>query len=162
MKAVVQRVRKACVSVDGTITGKINNGLLVYLGVSVNDSEKDVLWLVDKVSNLRIFGDADGKMNLSIIDILAQGLEAGVLAISQFTLLGNCVKGRRPYYGEAADPKIAEPLYLFFIKKIRECNIACETGIFQAHMEVDSVNDGPVTILLDSSVAVEKPVIQKN
>jgi len=152
MKAVVQRVKNARVSVDGNTTGKIGKGLLVYIGVARNDTEKDADWLTDKIVNLRIFSDEQDKMNLSIKDIIAQGVNAGILAISQFTLLGDCVKGRRPYYGEAADPPVAEPFYQLIMKKIREQDIICEAGVFQAHMEVDSINDGPVTIILDSAL----------
>ncbi|MCL2479957.1 MAG: D-aminoacyl-tRNA deacylase, partial [Treponema sp.] len=144
MKVVIQRVKNAAVSVDGAVKGKIGKGLLVYLGVAVNDTEKDAAWIADKTANLRIFSDDQGKMNLSIKDIIAAGLQAGILAVSQFTLLGDCVKGRRPYYGDAADPQIAKPLYDLFMEKIRGNGIVCEAGIFQAHMEVDSVNDGPV------------------
>ena len=151
MKAVVQRVKKAKVSVDGITAGAINMGLLVYVGVSHNDTEKDAVWIADKAANLRIFHDDLGKMNLSIINLLARGVEAGILAVSQFTLLGDCIKGRRPYFGEAADPQIAEPLYNFFMSRVRKHGIKCEAGIFQAHMEIDSINDGPVTIILDSS-----------
>ena len=152
MKAVVQRAAKAKVSVEGKITGSINRGLLVYLGVSKNDTVKDTEWLTDKIINLRIFPDENRKMNLSIQDLLSSGQnDLGILVISQFTLLGDCVKGRRPYYGEAADPEHANRLYEMFIKMIREQNIICESGIFQAHMEVDSINDGPVTIILDTS-----------
>ena len=153
MKAVVQRVKKAAVSVDGKITGSIDNGLLVYLGVANGDTKKQAEWLADKIANLRIFADADGKMNVSIKEKITSGIDTGakILAISQFTLLGDCVKGRRPYYGEAAEPGIAKPLYEYFMQKIREQGIVCEAGIFQAHMEIDSVNDGPVTILVDTA-----------
>ena len=158
MKAVVQRVKKASVSVEGNPVGKINNGLLVYLGVSSKDTVKEVLWLADKIINLRIFGDDEGKMNLSILDIIAKDIainsaknsDTGILVISQFTLLGDCIKGRRPYFGEAADPEMAKPLYDLFIKKISE-QVKCEAGVFRAHMEVDSVNDGPITIIIDTA-----------
>jgi len=154
MKAVVQRVKKASVAVNGNVTGAIEQGLLAYIGVARNDTEKEAVWLADKIANLRIFHDDQGKMNLSIKDINLQGAQAGILAISQFTLLGDCVKGRRPYYGEAADPEIAAPLYEFFMNEIRKNGIKCGAGIFQAHMEVDSVNDGPVTIILDTALLV--------
>ena len=150
MKAVVQRVKNASVTADGKLAGKISRGLLVYAGVSVNDSETDAVWLAEKVVNLRIFPDENGKMNLSVKDIITAGLEAKILAVSQFTLLGDCVKGRRPYYGEAAEPEKAAPLYEFFMEKIRENGIVCEAGIFRTHMQVESINDGPVTIILDS------------
>jgi D-tyrosyl-tRNA(Tyr) deacylase len=151
MKAVVQRVKMAKVTVDDQLTGSIEKGFLVYLGVAREDSEKDVQWMADKIANLRIFSDAQGKMNLSIPDLIELGEKnIGVLAVSQFTLLGECAKGRRPYYGEAAEPEIAKKLYESFIEKIRGSGIECQAGIFQAHMEVHSINDGPVTILLNS------------
>lgn len=153
MKAVVQRVFRATVSVEGKTAGSVNRGLLVYLGVARGDTETDAAWLAEKIVNLRIFGDDDGKMNVSLLEQKTSRLDVAVLAVSQFTLLGECVKGRRPYYGEAAEPMIAKPLYEYFMENIRERGIRCEAGIFQAHMEVESINDGPVTILLDSSLA---------
>jgi D-tyrosyl-tRNA(Tyr) deacylase len=151
MKAVVQRVKNAAVSVEGRVTGRAAEGLLVYLGVARGDGEKDAAKLAEKIANLRIFQDSQGRMNLSIKDLRAGGGEAAaVLAVSQFTLLADSRKGRRPYYGEAADPAEAEKLYEFFMEKIREGGLACEAGIFGAHMEVTYTNDGPVTILLDS------------
>ena len=153
MKAVVQRVKRASVLVEGQIKGSIGNGLLVYLGVSKNDTEKDADWLAEKIVNLRIFSDENEKMNLSIEQIknTETGLEKGILVISQFTLLGDCIKGRRPYFGEAADPVIAQSLYEYFIDRIKKQNIKCEAGVFQAKMEVESINWGPVTILLDTA-----------
>ena len=153
MKAVVQRVRNASVKVDGRITGAVEWGLLVYLGVARDDTEKDADWMAEKTANLRIFEDPDGKMNLSLKDLegdIPQG-GPGVLAVSQFTLLGELAKGRRPYYGEAAPPEKAKVLYEYFMGKIREQGLHCEAGIFQAHMDVSYTNDGPVTILLESS-----------
>jgi D-tyrosyl-tRNA(Tyr) deacylase len=150
MKAVIQRVKNASVSVEGRVTGGIAGGLLVYLGVARGDGEKDALKLAEKIANLRIFQDPQGKMNLSIKDLRAAGEDAAILAVSQFTLLADARKGRRPYYGEAADPEDAEKLYGFFMEKIREEGPACEAGVFGAHMEVSYTNDGPVTILLDS------------
>ena len=150
MRAVVQRVKNAEVSVDGEVSGCINAGLLVYLGVARLDTEKDADWLAEKIAYLRIFSDSQGKMNLSLMDLAGQGKDAGVLAVSQFTLLGECAKGRRPYYGEAAEPEAAKNLYEYFMEKIRDQGLSCEAGVFQAHMEVRSVNDGPVTILLDT------------
>jgi D-tyrosyl-tRNA(Tyr) deacylase len=139
--------------VKGEVTGSIEKGFLVYLGVAQEDSEKDVQWLADKIVNLRIFSDAQGKMNLSMLDLIESGeKDIGVLAVSQFTLLGECTKGRRPYYGEAAEPELAKKLYESFIKKICASSLVCQAGIFQAHMEVNSINDGPVTILLDSKL----------
>ena len=152
MKAVVQRVKKAAVSVEGKITGSVGNGLLVYLGISKNDDKKDAAWLAEKIVNLRIFGDENEKMNLSIMDMPEKGHDSGILVISQFTLLGDCVKGRRPFFGGAADPEIAKPLYEYFIDKVKEQNVVCEAGIFQAKMEVESINDGPVTIIIDTGL----------
>ena len=154
MKAVGQRVKNAQVSVEGRITGGIVRGLLVYLGVARGDGEGDAAKLAEKIANLRIFEDPQGRMNLSIKDLKAaeetRASSAAVLAVSQFTLLADARKGRRPYYGEAAEPGEAEKLYEFFMEKIRDEGLACEEGIFAARMEVRYTNDGPVTILLDS------------
>ncbi|MDR3193015.1 MAG: D-tyrosyl-tRNA(Tyr) deacylase [Treponema sp.] len=150
MKAVVQRVLNASVSVEGTIRGGIDRGLLVYLGVARGDGKEDAEYLAEKIANLRIFEDRQGKMNLSLKDLLGEGIQAGVLAVSQFTLLADARKGRRPYYGSAADPAEAEPLYQYFIERIRGQGLVCESGVFQAHMELTYTNSGPVTILLDS------------
>jgi D-tyrosyl-tRNA(Tyr) deacylase len=150
MKAVVQRVFRASVSVEGTIRGSIDRGLLVYLGVARGDGKEDAEYLAEKIANLRIFEDGQGKMNLSLKDLLGEGIRAGILAVSQFTLLADARKGRRPYYGNAADPAEAEPLYQYFIERIRGQGLICESGVFQAHMEVTYTNSGPVTILLDS------------
>ena len=154
MKAVVQRVREASITVDGKITGAIEHGLLVYLGVASEDTEKDAEWMAEKTANLRIFEDAQGKMNLSISDLKNNSKDEegpGVLAVSQFTLLGDAGKGRRPYYGAAAAPGKAKTLYEYFIEQVKKHGLACESGIFQAHMDVRYINDGPVTILLNSS-----------
>jgi D-tyrosyl-tRNA(Tyr) deacylase len=151
LKAVVQRARNAQVTVDGAVSGSIARGLLVYLGVARDDTEKEAGWMAEKIANLRIFEDSQGKMNLSLLDIAATEKTAGVLAISQFTLLADASKGRRPYYGDAADPKKANELYECFIGKIRERGLVCEAGVFQAHMEVSYTNDGPVTIILSSA-----------
>ena len=154
MKAVIQRVREASVAVEGSITGRINRGLLVYLGVAGEDTEKDACKMAEKIANLRIFNDDAGKMNLSLLDIIEkpgaseEGL--GILAISQFTLLANVSRGRRPFYGDAADPERANALYEHFIEKIREQGLVCESGVFKAMMDVSYTNEGPVTILLDS------------
>ena len=154
MKAVVQRARNASVTVEGKITGRISRGLLVYLGVAEGDSEKDAAWMAEKIANLRIFEDAQGKMNLSLKDIQGEACEGdgniGVLAVSQFTLLADASKGRRPWYGDAAEPEKAKALYGFFMDKIREQGLPCEAGVFQAHMDVSYTNDGPVTIILNS------------
>ena len=156
MKAVVQRVRNASVVVEGAVTGAIDYGLLVYLGVAAEDGEKDAEWMAEKVANLRIFNDAEGKMNISISDIIRQAGtgegSAGILAVSQFTLLADARKGRRPFYGGAAAPEKANALYEYFMTKIREQGLICEAGVFQAHMDVSYTNDGPVTILLDSAL----------
>jgi D-tyrosyl-tRNA(Tyr) deacylase len=159
LKAVVQRVRGARVTVEGKETGSIDRGLLVYLGVAAGDTEKDADWMADRVANLRIFEDSQEKMNLSIKDIIVSekpfGTDqingpVGILTVSQFTLLADARKGRRPYYGDAAEPELASSLYEHFMKKIREQGLVCESGIFQARMDVSYTNEGPVTILLDS------------
>jgi len=162
VKAVIQRVKNASVTVQGSVSGAIASGLLVYLGVAAGDTGKDAAWLADKVANIRIFEDADGKMNLSLLDIVKSEAAAksgkaaegeggvGVLAVSQFTLLADANKGRRPFYGAAAEPEKANALYEHFMGKIREQGLLCEAGVFQARMEVSYTNYGPVTILLDS------------
>jgi len=146
MRAVVQRVSRAEVRVDGNTVGRIKKGILVLLGVGQDDNEQDLQWMADKVVNLRIFEDENDKMNLSVLDVGGQ-----VLVVSQFTLYGDCRKGKRPSYSSAAAPQDAEKLYEAFVKFIEEkYGIKVETGIFQAMMEVELVNDGPVTLLLDS------------
>lgn len=146
MRAVVQRVKKSSVTVDGSITGAIDQGLMVLVGVEKGDSEKDAAYIADKVAGLRIFEDENGKMNLSVSDINGQ-----VLAVSQFTLLGDARKGKRPSFTEAAAPDEANELYRKVISLIEEKDIHVEKGVFQADMLVEIHNDGPVTILLDSS-----------
>jgi len=151
LKAVVQRVIDASVSVDGIIKGKIDGGLLVYIGVAHNDSEIDADWLAEKVAYLRIFKDENDKMNLSLKDIINETKSNfGVLAVSQFTLLGDAHKGRRPSWNEAAPPDEARQLYEYFIESVKKHNIKCESGEFQARMKVTYTNDGPVTIILDT------------
>ncbi|MGE4559273.1 MAG: D-aminoacyl-tRNA deacylase [Desulfobulbus sp.] len=145
MRAVVQRVSQARVEVDGEITGAIAAGLLVLLGVHRSDTEKDLVWMADKIQHLRIFEDEQGLMNRSLNDVHGQ-----LLVVSQFTLFGDCRKGRRPSWNEAAPPELAKQLYERFIDVCRERDIPTEAGIFQAMMEVSLTNDGPVTILLDS------------
>jgi len=145
MRAVVQLVREASVTVDGKITGSIGKGLLILLGVDKNDTAKDVAFLAEKSVNLRIFADENGKMNHSVRDIGGE-----VLVVSQFTLLGDCRKGRRPSYSSAAPPEQAEQLYQLFIKEVGKMGITVATGKFQAMMEVRLLNDGPVTLLLES------------
>ena len=146
MRAVVQRVTSSSVTVEGETTGKIDKGLMVLLGVADGDTDKDVTYMVDKIVNLRIFEDENDKMNLSLQDI-----GASLLVVSQFTLLGDCRKGRRPSFIEAARPEIADNLYQKPVDKARSMGIRTETGRFQTHMMVELINDGPVTILVDSN-----------
>jgi D-aminoacyl-tRNA deacylase len=148
MRAVVQRVSRASVIVNGTVVGEIGPGLVVLLGVSAKDAEADADCLAEKIAGLRIFEDDDGKMNRSIIDV-----GGAVLAISQFTLYGDVRRGKRPSFDEAARPDRARELYEHFIAQIRRLNLRCETGQFQATMSVSLINEGPVTILLDSTKA---------
>jgi len=151
LKAVVQRVTDATVTVNGIVTGSVKTGLLVYLGVAHEDTEKDANWLAEKIAYLRIFNDTQGIMNLSLKEIVVNEKSAGVLAVSQFTLLADARKGRRPSWHAAAAPEKAKKLYEYFISKIREYGLNCEHGEFQAHMKVTYTNDGPVTIILDSA-----------
>lgn len=146
MRAVIQRVTEASVSVDGKVVGSIGPGMVVLLGVEKDDSEKDVVYVAEKVSGLRIFDDSSGRMNLSIEDAGGE-----ILAISQFTLYGDCRKGRRPSYTRAAGGDLAKRLYELFIAKLEECGIPVKTGVFGAHMDVHIANCGPVTLLVDSS-----------
>ena len=145
MRAVVQRVKRASVSVEGAVIASVGRGLLVLVGVAEGDAEADADLLADKTANLRIFADDDGKMNRSVKD--ASG---AVLAVSQFTLLGDARKGRRPSFTEACAPERAVALFERFCSQVRAQGIECATGRFQATMDVELVNDGPVTILLDS------------
>ncbi|MBM9615036.1 D-tyrosyl-tRNA(Tyr) deacylase [Desulfobulbus rhabdoformis] len=145
MRAVVQRVSAAKVEVDGVVTGAIHQGLLVLLGVHRNDTEKDMVWMADKIQHLRIFEDDQERMNLSLDDIGGE-----LLVVSQFTLCGDCRKGRRPSWNDAASPDRAKDLYDRFIELCRQRKIPTEAGVFQAMMDVSLTNDGPVTILLDS------------
>jgi D-tyrosyl-tRNA(Tyr) deacylase len=148
MKAVVQRVSRAKVTVEGETTGEIGNGLLVLLGVGTGDVESDASYLVDKIINLRVFDDEDGKMNRSVVDV-----DGGLLVVSQFTLYADTRKGRRPSYLGAASPEEANRLYEFFVEQARNYVTKVETGRFQAMMDVELVNDGPVTIIFDTSQA---------
>ncbi len=144
MKAVIQRVSHADVTVDGEVYGKIDRGLLILLGVGKDDDEKEAAWLADKIAAMRIFEDENEKMNLSVTDI-----NGSVLVISQFTLYADCHKGNRPNFLAAGRPELAEPLYEYFVKLLRNKGLKVETGIFGAHMMVNMCNDGPVTITLE-------------
>ena len=148
MRAVVQRVASSRVTVDERVTGEVKKGLLVLLGVTHDDTSKDVDYMVDKVTNLRRFEDENDKMNLSLKDIGGE-----VMAVSQFTLYGDARKGRRPSFSDAARPDVANPLYEEFVEKLRAQGITVGTGVFGAHMMVELTNDGPVTILLESKKA---------
>ena len=145
MRAVVQRVSRAKVTVEGSLAGEIGLGLLVLLGVGQEDTEADAAYLSEKVVGLRIFEDEDGKMNRSVRDV-----GGSVLVVSQFTLYGDVRRGKRPSFDEAAPPEAARRLYELFVQKIQATGLRCETGRFQEMMQVELVNDGPVTILLDS------------
>jgi len=145
LRAVIQRVKHANVVIDGRVNGEIKKGILILLGIHNEDTNKDIKWLVNKLTGLRIFEDSEGKMNLSVEDI-----EGEILIISQFTLYGDARKGKRPSFTEAARPEKAIPLYEEFIKQIREKGIKTETGIFGADMKVNLLNDGPVTLIIDS------------
>ena len=145
MRAVVQRVSRASVKVEGELTGEIGLGLLVLLGVGQEDGEADADYLAEKIAGLRIFEDDAGKMNLSVMDV-----GGAVLAVSQFTLFGDMRRGKRPSFDAAARPERARELYEYFVERVRAAGLRCETGRFQAMMEVELVNSGPVTILLDS------------
>ena len=148
MKAVIQKVKFASVKVDEKIVGKIDKGFLVLLGVTHEDNEKDLNWLANKIKDLRIFEDENEKLNLSLEDVGGE-----MLIISQFTLYANCNKGRRPSFIKAARPELAEKLYLNFIEKIKSFGIKTECGIFGADMKVELLNDGPVTIIIDTEEA---------
>jgi D-tyrosyl-tRNA(Tyr) deacylase len=145
MRAVVQRVSRAKVTVNDWTTGEIGIGVLVLLGVGQSDTEADATYLAEKVAGLRIFEDHDGKMNRSVIDV-----GGTVLAVSQFTLYGDVRRGKRPSFDAAAPPDLAKRLYEFFVERVRAAGLRCETGRFQEMMQVALVNEGPVTILLDS------------
>jgi len=148
LRAVIQRVNRASVSVGGDKVSSISKGLLVFLGVAENDDVSDAKYLADKTAGLRIFEDDSDKMNLSVVDINGE-----VLVISQFTLLGDCRKGRRPSFTDAAKPSRAVELYEAYVSALTDLGLKPQTGVFQAHMEVELLNDGPVTILLDSKKA---------
>ena len=148
MRACVQRVNRASVTIDGEVVGRIDRGLLVLLGVASGDKADDAAYLAEKLVGLRVFDDADGKMNLAVADIAGS-----MLVVSQFTLLGDCRKGRRPGFSDAAPPEVAVALYESFVREVQDRGVPVATGRFRAHMEVSLVNDGPVTLLLDSRKA---------
>jgi D-tyrosyl-tRNA(Tyr) deacylase len=145
MRAVIQRVSRSQVKVDGAITGEIKRGLLVLLGITHDDTKEKAIWLADKCANLRIFPDEEGKMNLNVVEV-----GGGILVVSQFTLYGDCSKGKRPGFSAAARPEIAEPLYQEFSKRLRLLGINTQNGIFGADMEVELLNDGPVTLIAEA------------
>lgn len=145
MRACIQRVTKASVTVDGQVTGEIHQGLVVLLGVGAKDGPAQVDWLAEKLVNLRVFNDADGKMNRSLLDV-----GGAMLVVSQFTLFGDARKGRRPSFTDAAPPELAERLYGEFVVRVRALGCEVQTGVFRAHMDVALVNDGPVTLWLDT------------
>jgi D-aminoacyl-tRNA deacylase len=145
MRVVVQRSKQASVTVGGEVTGQITKGLVLLVGVTHADKEEDAVYLADKIVNLRIFEDADEKMNLSLVDVGGE-----ILSVSQFTLYGDCRKGRRPNFMDAARPDQAVQLYDFFNSLLREKGIRVETGIFGAMMDVELINDGPVTLIVES------------
>ncbi|HXQ74097.1 MAG TPA: D-aminoacyl-tRNA deacylase [Pyrinomonadaceae bacterium] len=145
MRAVVQRVTRARVTVDGEIVGEIGNGLVVLLGVAHDDTKADADYLAPKIASLRIFDDAEGKMNLPLKEI-----DGGLLVVSQFTLYGDVRRGLRPSWSDAAPPEVAEPLYEYFVESSRKLIARVATGSFRKTMQVELVNDGPVTIMLDS------------
>lgn len=145
MRAVVQKISRGKVTVNNEVTGEIGKGLLIYLGIGHDDTTEDIKYMVDKISNLRVFEDENEKMNLSVKDISGE-----LLIISQFTIMGDCRRGRRPSFTMAAKPDEATILYEEFIENCKKTGIEVATGVFQAHMSVDYINDGPVTILIDS------------
>jgi len=145
VRAVVQRVSEASVSVDGKVTGSVATGLCVLVGIGHEDTDEDAKWMADKVVELRIFEDEQGKMNRSVVDV-----GGGVLAISQFTLFGDARKGTRPGFVDAARPEVAQPLYARFCERVRARGLHVGEGVFRATMQVRIVNEGPVTLLLDS------------
>ena len=145
MRAVVQRVVESRVIVDGIVVGQIRKGLMILLGISNRDTVEDIKYMTEKIVNLRVFEDCDEKMNLSVLDVLGE-----LLVVSQFTLYGDCRKGRRPSFIEAARPEMAKELYEKFVEECRALGVKTATGTFQADMKVEIVNDGPVTLILDS------------
>ena len=152
MRAVLTRVKSASVAIDGSIVGKIGQGFLILLGVGPEDTEKECRYLAEKALGLRIFTDENDKMNLGLADIGGE-----VLVVSQFTLYGNCRKGRRPSFTDAAPPELGERLYEKFLSICEELGYPPQHGRFGAHMEVESINDGPVTLILDTEQLMETP-----
>ncbi|MBI2917282.1 MAG: D-tyrosyl-tRNA(Tyr) deacylase [Chloroflexi bacterium] len=151
MRALVQRVARGSVSVEGEVVGKIGRGLAVLVGVAKDDADKDVQYLAEKIPNLRIFSDQTSKFNLSAADV-----GGGLLVVSQFTLMADTRKGRRPSFDQAAPPEVAEPLIDQLVSRLRESGLPVATGVFRAHMLVEIHNDGPVTVLLDSRAGREQ------
>jgi D-tyrosyl-tRNA(Tyr) deacylase len=146
VRAVLQRVKTSKVTVDSKVVGQISKGIMALIGVGRNDSFDDIKWLAEKIVNLRIFEDENGKMNLSLLDVKGE-----LLLVSQFTLFGDCRRGRRPSFTDAAEPSLARELFERFVEYVRDTYpVRVETGVFQEHMEVELINDGPVTLLLDS------------
>ena len=145
MRAIVQRVKSANVQIDGQLVAEIESGLLIFLGISIDDQQSDIDYLIRKISNLRIFRDDDLRMNKSLLDVGGHAL-----VVSQFTLYGDCRKGRRPNFSQAAKPEKAHQLYQVFVNQLLQLGVDVKTGVFQATMEVELTNDGPITILLDS------------
>lgn len=145
MRVLAQRVSQANVTVDDRVTGSIGSGLLLLIAISKMDSEKDADWTAHKCANLRVFDDSEGKLNRSVLDI-----RGAVLVVSQFTLYGDCRKGMRPSYDRAAAPDNARKLYNYFVQRMQSTGLQIETGVFQANMKVNLINDGPVTVLIDS------------
>jgi D-aminoacyl-tRNA deacylase len=145
MRFLIQRVSGASVRIDGQMVGSIGPGLVVLIGIGAGDTKREADYLVEKTVNLRIFQDENGKMNRSALDVRGE-----LLLVSQFTLYGDCRKGRRPSFDAAAQPALARELYEYVVEKVRETGLVTGTGVFQAHMQVELVNDGPVTLLLDS------------
>ena len=145
MRAVVQRVSRASVVVSEEVVGKIQQGFLILLGIAEDDTQEDIIWLAAKIAGLRVFEDENDKMNLDIKQVAGSAL-----VVSQFTLMGDCRKGRRPSFIAAARPELANSLYQSFVAELKGLGIPVQTGTFQAHMDVSLVNDGPVTLLLDS------------
>jgi D-tyrosyl-tRNA(Tyr) deacylase len=145
MRVVIQRVKKASVTVEGDVVGQIGQGMLIFLAVGHDDQNRDIEWIVNKVAQLRIFEDQAGKMNLAADEVRAE-----FLVVSQFTLMGDCAKGRRPSFDQAAEPQMAEDFYNRFVERLRQLNFKVETGKFRAMMDVSLVNDGRVTFVIDS------------